>query len=184
VLLSFVPTVGTVLGLIGFVMILAAIKYIADDLSDRTIFNNMIIAVILGIVGIAIGSLVVLGTVLSAFASGYFTGPVLAPSTSVTTAQWIAFGTAIGLGLLGAWALLLVSAVFLRRSYKTIGTKMGVNRFGTAGTLYLVGAATTIIFVGFVILLAAEIMTAIAFWSIQEPKEQMQKTIVSSAPRQ
>jgi len=182
VLLSFVPTVGSLLGLVGFVMILFAIKYIADDLNDRTIFNNMMIAVILGVIGIAIGSLVVLGTVLSAFASGYFTGGTLTPSTSVTTAQWIAFGTAIGLGLLGAWTCLLASAVYLRRSYKTIGAKLNVNRFGTAGTLYLVGAATTIVGVGFVLLLAAEIMTAIAFWSLPEPTEKLESAVVSSAP--
>src|SRR5579871_6117102 len=117
VLLSFVPTIGFLLGLIGFVLILIAIKYIADDLNDPSIFNNMMIAVLLGVVGIAIGSIVVLGTVLNAFANGYFVGAGLTPSASVTTAQWIAFGTAIGLGLLGAWAALLASAVFLRRSY-------------------------------------------------------------------
>jgi uncharacterized membrane protein len=37
VLLSFVPTIGSILGLVGFVMILVAIKYIADDLKDQTI---------------------------------------------------------------------------------------------------------------------------------------------------
>src|SRR5579872_1490066 len=121
VLLSFVPTVGSILGLLGFVMILVAIKYISDDLKDRTIFNNMLIAVVLGVAGIVVGSLLVLGTILNAFLNGYFTGPVLAPSVSVTTAQWIAFGTAIGLGLFGAWAFLLASAVYLRRSYKTMG---------------------------------------------------------------
>jgi uncharacterized membrane protein len=142
----------------------------------------MMIAVVLGIIGISIGSFVVLGTVLSAFASGYFTGPALAPSASVTTAQWVAFGTAIGLGLLSAWALFSASAVFLRRSYKSIGEKLSVNRFGTAGTLYLVGAATTIVGVGFVLLLAAEIMTALAFWSLPEPTERLQREVVSSAP--
>ncbi|MFI5450468.1 MAG: DUF996 domain-containing protein [Candidatus Bathyarchaeia archaeon] len=181
VLLSFVPYVGSILGLLGFVLTLVAIKYIADNLNDRTIFNNMMIAVLLGVVGIMIGSLVVLGTVLNAFQSGYFTGPVLAPAASVTTAQWVAFGTEIGLGLLGAWVFLLASAVYLRRSYKTIGAKLNVNRFGTAGWLYLVGAATTIVGIGFVLLLAAEIMTAVAFWSIPEqPKKQLQSELVSS----
>ena len=82
---------------------IAAVKYIADDLKDRGVFNNMLIAVFLSIVGIVVGSLVVLGTVFSAFQNGYFIGANFAPSTSVTTAQWISFGTAIGLGLLGAW---------------------------------------------------------------------------------
>lgn len=187
VLLAFVPSVGAILGIVGFVMVLVAVKYIADDLKDRTIFNNMMIAVTLSIVGIVVGSLVVLGTAFNAFQNGYFTGslltpPYLAPSPSVTTEQWIAFGTAIGLGLLGAWAFFLASAVFLRRSYKTIGSKLNVHMFSTAGLLYLIGAATTIVLVGFPILLVAQILTAVAFLSIpgqeqqqpQQPQQQQQ----------
>jgi len=47
VLLSFVPSIGALLGLVGFVMILFAVKYISDDFKDGTIFNNMLYAVIL-----------------------------------------------------------------------------------------------------------------------------------------
>lgn len=172
VLLSFVPYAGAVLGLVGFVMILAAVKYISDDLADRTIFNNMMYAVILGIIGLVVGSVVIGGTVLSAYYAGYFNGPNFTPSASVTTAQWITFGTAIGLGLVGAWAFLLASSVFLRRSYNTIGAKLNVSMFGTSGLLYLIGAATAIVGVGFVILLVAEILTAVSFFSIPEQRPQ------------
>jgi len=173
VLLSFVPSVGALLGLVGFVMILFGVKYISDDLKDKAVFNNMILAVVLGIVGIGVGSLVIIPTAINAFQSGYFNGTNFATSPSVTNAQWIAFGTAIGLGLFVAWVFFLVSAVFLRRSYRTIGTKLNVGTFGTAGLLYLIGAATTVVGVGFLILLIAEIMTAVAFWSI--PVEQQQQ---------
>jgi uncharacterized membrane protein len=169
VLLSFVPSVGAILGVVGFVMILVAVKYIADDLHDRTIFNNMMIAVILSIVGIVVGSLVVLTTVLNAFQNGYFNSSFpFTPSTSVTTDQWITFGITIFVGLLAAWAFFFASAVFIRRSYKTIGLKLNVHTFGTAGLLYLVGAATTIIGIGFIILPIAQILTAVAFFSIHE----------------
>ncbi len=184
VLLSFVPSVGALLGIAGFVMVLVAVKYIADDLKDKTIFNSMMTAVILSIVGIAVGSFVVLETAFNAFQNGYFTGslltpPYLAPSPSVTTEQWIAFGTQIGLGLLGAWVFFLASAVFLRRSYRTIGSKLDVRMFSRAGLLYLIGAATTIVLVGFPILIAAQILTAVAFLSIpgaeqQQPQQQQQ----------
>ncbi len=167
VLLTAAPSVGWVLGILGFVMILVAVKYISDDLKEKKIFNNMITAVVLSIAGILVGSLVILTTVLSAFANGYFSSTYpFTPSASITTAQWITFGTAIGLGLFGAWIFFLVSAVFLRRSYNSIGSKLDVHMFSTAGLLYLIGAATTVIGVGFFILFLAEILTAVAFLSL------------------
>ncbi|MEM2270585.1 MAG: DUF996 domain-containing protein, partial [Nitrososphaerota archaeon] len=53
VLLSFVPSVGFVLGLVGLVLVLIAVKQISDAVNDREIFNNVLIAVILQIVGVA-----------------------------------------------------------------------------------------------------------------------------------
>jgi uncharacterized membrane protein len=167
-LLSFVPTVGGVLGVIGFVMILVAVKYIADGFYDQSIFNNMMIAVILAISGIIAGTVIILPTVLNAFQNGYFNGANFAPSISVTMAQWVSFGTTIGLGLLATWVFFLASAVFLRRSYKTIGTHLHVHMFETAGMLYLFGAATAIVGIGFAILFVAQILTAVAFLSIPE----------------
>src|SRR5579875_2773975 len=158
VLFSFVPSVGALFGIAGFIMVLVAIKYIADSLNDRKIFSNMMIAVILSIAGIVSGSLIALPTVFNAFQNGYFSGPNFTPSPNVTTGQWIAFGTAIGVGLITAWVFFLVSAIFLRRSYNTIGSKLNVGMFGTAGLLYLIGAITSVVGVGFVILLVAQIL--------------------------
>jgi len=168
VFLSLVPYVGAVFGVLGFIMVLVAVKYIADDLNERKVFSNMMVAVFLSTAGILVGSLVVLGTVISAFANGYFSGAsnYFAPSASVTAAQWVTFGTEIGLGLFGAWVFFLASSVFLRRSYKTIGSRLNIGNFGRAGSLYLAGAATTIVGVGFVILLVAQVLTAAAFLSI------------------
>jgi uncharacterized membrane protein len=169
VLLVVVPSAGWLLGIAGFVMMLVAVKYISDDLKEKEIFNNMITAVVLSIAGIVVASLVVATTVISAFANGYFSNTYpFTPSASVTTAQWITFGTAIGLGLFGAWLFFLVSAVFLRRSYDTIGSKLSVHMFSTAGLLYLIGAATAVIGVGFLILFVAEILTVVAFFSLPE----------------
>jgi uncharacterized membrane protein len=169
VLVTAAPSVGWILGILGFVMILVAVRYISEDLKEKKIFGNMITAVILSILGILVASLVVAATVLSALANGYFgsTYP-FSPSASVTTAQWITFGTEIGLGLFVAWIFFLVSAVYLRRSYDTIGSRLNIHMFSTAGLLYLIGAATAIIGVGFVILFVAEILTAVSFFSLPE----------------
>src|SRR5438046_10759992 len=46
---GFIPSAGFVVAIIGFILILIAVKYVSDAFTDRTIFNNMIIAVILTI---------------------------------------------------------------------------------------------------------------------------------------
>ncbi len=48
---GFIPSAGFVVAIIGFILILIAVKYVSDAFTDRTIFNNMIIAVILAILG-------------------------------------------------------------------------------------------------------------------------------------
>ena len=55
---------------------------------------------------------------------------------------------------------LIVSAVFLRRAYDSMSKELGVGMFSTAATLYLVGAALTIVLVGFILLFIAEILQA------------------------
>lgn len=168
VLLFVVPSAGAILGIAGFVMILVAVKYIADYFGERKILNDMMVAVILSVVGIAVGSFVIVPTVVGAFQNGYFGGTNFAPAPDVTAAQWITFGVAIGVGLLIAWAFFLASSVFIRRSYSTIGAKLNISMFGTAGLLFLIGAATSIVGIGFLILLVAQIITAVAFFSIPE----------------
>jgi uncharacterized membrane protein len=183
VLLTVAPSVGWVLGIAGFVMILVAVNYISDNLNERKIFSNMLTSVILSIAGVLVASLVVLSTVLSAFSQGYFsTSYPFTPSTSVTTAQWITFGAEIGVGLFVGWILFVVSAIYLRRSYNSIGSKLNLHTFSTAGLLYLIGAATTVVGVGFIILFVAEIVTAVAFFSLPErPPQVVQPQIITVA---
>src|SRR2546427_420670 len=73
VLLSPIPYAGAVLAIVGFIMILIAVKYIADVLGDQKIFNNMIISVVLAIIGIVVGVVVVLSAVYSLIGLGRYT---------------------------------------------------------------------------------------------------------------
>ncbi len=183
VLLTFVPSAGAIFGIAGFIMILVAVKEVADVLENRKVFSDMMTAVILAIIGVAVASLVVSATVFSAFQNGYFSsGYPYTPSTTITTAQWIAFGLAIGLGLLIAWLFFLFSSLYLRRSYNAIGAELDVHMFGTAGLLYFIGAATAIIGVGFVLLFVAQILTAVAFFSIPEKRPEKRPMTTSVPP--
>ena len=151
-ILIFIPFVS----LVGYILIIIAVRDISNDLQDRSIFNNVVIAGATGIVGALAGAFVIFAGLLG---SGLTFGTSLIVGTVA--------------GLLIAWIALVVSAVFLRRAYNTIGERLGVGMFKTAATLYFVGAITTIVLVGFIILILAEILQAIAFFSIPEqPRTQ------------
>jgi uncharacterized membrane protein len=169
-LLTLIPSIGWLLGLIGFILVLLAIKYISDSLADRSIFNNMIISVIAAITGVIIGGLFIVATVYSVMGF-HWSGSSLVPNVSpsqIPTGDIIGMIVAIVGGLAVVWACFIVSAIFLRRSYRTLSTKLNVSMFGTAAMLYLVGAVTTIIIIGFVILIIAEILQIVAFFSMSE----------------
>ncbi len=152
------------LSIVGYILTLIAVKYVSDEVKDSAIFNDMLYAVIAGIVGAAVGAFVLIFGVLSA----------------VFTA-----GIGVILGAIGflaiAWVALIISSIFVRRAFGSIATKLNVGTFRTAGTLYFVGALLTIVIVGFLLLLVAFIMQIIAFFSIQDVQPVMQAPPVAQS---
>jgi len=165
VLLSPIPYAGAVLAIVGFIMILIAVKYIADVLGDQKIFNNMIISVVLAIIGIVVGVLVVLSAVYSLIGLGRYT---YTPGTNTLPTGFSAVIVSIIAGLIVIWIFYLVASIFLKRSYDTIATRLNIGMFHTTGLLYLIGAATAIIFVGFIIVFIAEILQIVSFFSLPD----------------
>lgn len=163
-ILIFIPFVS----LVGYILLIVAVKDISDDLQDRTIFNNIVIAAAAGIVGaLAVAGGVILGLLSSGFTFERASGVV----------------GVLG-GLFVAWIALIVSAIFLKRAYDTMGARLGVGTFKTAATLYLVGAALTIVFIGLLVLFVAEIVQAVAYFSIpsQPPTQGAGPSVASAGP--
>lgn len=180
-LLGFVPAVGWVLSIAGGVLILIAVKYISEIVSDPAIFRNMILAVVLAIVGLVVGVAVVISTVFSTLGLpatfGGFGGlGAFSPPANIPPGDWVHLISGILAGLAVVWILLIVSALFVRRSYGSMASKLGVPMFGTAGLLYLIGAALTIVLVGFILILIGEILNVVAFFSIPEQQPQTQQS--------
>jgi len=170
VVLALIPGIGWLIGLIGFILVLIAIKYISDSLADGSIFNNMIISVITAIAGFIVGGLFIFATVFSFIGLNWSVPnlvPIVPPS-NIPPGDIIRLILAILTGLAVVWACFIVSAIFLRKSYRAISMKLNVGMFSTAATLYLVGAVTTIVVIGFVILIVAEILQIVAFFSMSE----------------
>ncbi len=170
VLLTAVPTVGALFGIAGFIMILLAVRDISQAVNDKQIYSNILIAVVLVIGAVAVGAVTVAGTAYHILSIGSFAGSRFVFPSQVAPATWFGLAAAAVGGLLVVWALLVSSAVFIRRSYNSIATRLNVPMFRTAGLLYLIGAATTIIVIGFPILLIAQILLVVAFFSIADQR--------------
>ncbi len=130
----------------------------------------MIIAVLMAIVGLVVFGVIVVAAIFS------FLNPAQFGTVTPGTIPPGVLG-AIGLlivGLVIVWVFYLVSAIFLRRSYDKIGRRLNVSMFQTTGLLYLIGAALTIVIVGLLIVLIAELLQIVAFFSIPE---QIQPTM-------
>jgi uncharacterized membrane protein/ribosomal protein L40E len=151
-ILAIIPGISVV----GWILILVALKDISDVTQDRSIFDDGLIAGITAIIG-AVTFVVVL-------ASGAF--------GELITLGLIPFGALGALGALAVlgifWIFLIVSAIFLKRAYDKTAERLHVGAFATAGLLYLIGALTVIVLVGFLILFIAMIFQIVAYFSIQD----------------
>ena len=148
------------LSIIGWILILVALKDLSDVTQDKSIFDDALIAAITSIIGAAaFVAILVLGWFVSIVSFGFAAG---------------------GLGVLGAltalslfWAIFVVSAFFLKRAYDKLAQHLKVGSFATAGLLYLIGALTTIVLVGFLIIFIAQIFQIVAYFSIQDQPAPM-----------
>ena len=159
-LLLFVPAVGAVLVIVGWILILLAVRNISEVVQDRSIFNNMLYSVILAIVGTIAFAIVVVGAILG------FVGLGAAGSSAASSV----FGLLTGLigGLILTWVLLIISAYFLWSAFKGIGAKTNVGLFGTGALIYFIGAFLTVILVGFLLTFVAQILFIVAFFSLPD----------------
>ena len=167
-LLGIAPSVGWVLSIVGLIMTLVAVKYISDVLADKRIFNNMIISVVLGIGGIIVLVAFVFAAITRFIGIGNLFGASPSVPPTIPASDIISLIASLAIGLLAAWVLIVISAVFLRMSYKSVAARLNVGLFGTAALLYLIGAALTIILIGFVLIFVAQILLVVAFFSLPE----------------
>jgi uncharacterized membrane protein len=142
-----------------------------------SIFNNMLIAVVLSIIGTIVSTVVVLATLFQ------FIGirSTFTPSTAPPT-DFLALLASVVQGLIIGWVFFIIASIFLKKSYDSIALKTNIGTFRTTGLLFLVGAITTIILVGFFILLVASVLQIVAFFSIPEQLPQQRPMLIRTRP--
>jgi uncharacterized membrane protein len=172
-LLLPVPTAGWLIAFVGLILVLIAVKYIADEIKDHSIFNNFLLTFITVIVGTVVA---VFFFIISFFSYGAgidwtkFQNITSVPQfTQIMQNNGVVqFFTSIIAGLLVLWITLIIAAYFLRKSYNKIASDTHTSMFHTAGLLYLIGAVTAIVLVGFIIIFVAFILQIVAFFSMPE----------------
>ncbi len=160
-ILSVIPAVGTVLGIVGVILLLIGIKRLSEHYQDSSIYDNALRGVIFFIIGLiafaAVSAVLLFGASL-----------IPAPGAGVTF---------LGISILIAAVVILfvfylLAAMYLRRSFSALAQRTGEHTFETAGLLLFIGAILTIILVGLVLILVAWILATIAFFSIRVPQTQ------------
>lgn len=158
------------LSLVGIILVLVAMRGLADYYKDDSLFRNALCGFISGIIGIV---------ATTALFVAYFLSLITTSIPSGTTPVAV-FTDVSALGLL---ILILVvvliffvlEALFYRRAFDALSDKSGEKMFRTAGLLLLLGATLTIVLVGFVLLFVGWILATVAFFSIKTsttPKER------------
>jgi uncharacterized membrane protein len=172
VLLTGVPIVGFLFGTVGFVLILVAMRYVSQSVLDRAIFYNTLVSVVLAIVGLVLSTFVIMRSILRFVGlrplAGYQPfGPSFDPPI-VQSGDWAGLFVSLLPVLFVVWIVLLPSAIYARKAYDSIAARMRHKTFGTASLVYLTASATTIAFIGFVLLFVAQILFVRAFFSMED----------------
>ena len=149
ILMLFIPIAGQIL-------VLIAAKYISDTTNDKSIFNNVLYAMIFSIIG-SIATAMLIYTSLFALLINHEEPEVLIGAL---------MGVIVSFSVM--FIFLLLGAIFLRRGFNRIADLVNVSHFRTAATLFLIGAILTIIMVGLLIIFIAEIFMIVAFFSLPD----------------
>lgn len=173
-LLLPVPAAGWLLAIIGLVLVLVAVKYLADELKDHNVFTNYLLSFILVIVGAFLAAIIAVISFFSTISGTDWTAfqNLTSPQqvfNMMQTSGLMAFLGGLLIALAVLWVLLIVSAIFFRKSFNKIATDTKTHLFHTTGLMYLIGAATVIVVgIGLIIIYITFIVQIVAFFSLPE----------------
>lgn len=169
-LFVFIPYGGALIGLIGLILVFVAVKYIADETKNHSIFQNYLMNFILSI--IAIGAVIAIMIIAFGLSGGLsWVQSLQQRNFTDFSSFWASFGTLIGgciIAFIIAWVLLILGALYLRKSYTSIAEHTKVDLFKTTGLVYFIGAITLIVIIGIVILVIAKILEIVSFFSLPD----------------
>ena len=130
-ILSVVPYVGWVLGIIGVILLMRGVRELSNYYQDNEIYENALTGVkyyIVAIVAIAVATAVMVAG-FSTFGFDFTNFPgFIAAGFAVGIAAFIA-------GLIVAFIFYILAALHLRRTLNILADKTGEHSFATAGQM-------------------------------------------------
>ena len=170
-------------GLVGLILVLIAVKGLSDHYNEPSIFNNSLYGVILSIVGVVVFVAALFVVAISFFTNvlGIDLSTAFSDPTAFTNIDWteaiildnlLDHVAALVGSLVVLFVFVVVAAIFYRKSLTTLAEKTGVGLFGTAGLLLLIGAVLTIIAIGLLLIWIALILVTAAFFQIRAEPAQ------------
>jgi uncharacterized membrane protein len=158
--------------LIGMILVLVALKGMADYYQESGIFNNALYGLITTIVGVVIFAGVIVTVVLSMLSSAGIdlTNPLSIQEyfMNLTLENLMTLLVGSLAAIVVFFIFLVISAVFFRKSLNSLSAKSGEKMFGWAGLLWLIGAVLSIVAIGFILIFISWILIAVGFFSIKK----------------
>jgi len=173
-ILTLIGSFFGVLTIVGLIMLFIAVKYVAEEVKEDSIFRNYLMYFIFSLVAvIAAVSIIVVSIGGNILNFTKFFQEMAEEARHGAIEGIMKFLAGIIVALIVAWILMILASIYLRKSYNRIAEYSKVDLFRTTGMLYFIGAITLIIFVGFIIILIAKILEIVSFFSLPEeiPKE-------------
>jgi uncharacterized membrane protein len=175
-------------GLIGLILVLIAMKGLADHYMDAGIFNNSLYGVIISIIGVVIFLAALFVTALSFLTNfiGVDLSTAIADPTAFSNIDWeslltvndiLEFASGAIISFVILFVFTILAAIFFRKSLTTLSAKSHVGLFGTTGLLLLIGAVLTIIAIGLFLIWIALILLTVSFFQLKEEPAQSPQTV-------
>ncbi|WP_188603114.1 DUF996 domain-containing protein [Vulcanisaeta souniana] len=150
-ILALIPYIDFV----GLIMVLIALYKLSHDYGNEGIWRNAIYAVVFSIIGVAIATFTLVGSLS------------LLSSISYST---IGAVTSIIVFFIVFYIFMVISGYFWRNAYAELGRSSGMNEFNNASRWYWLGALLTIILVGAILTLIADIYAIIGYHKLSQVK--------------
>jgi uncharacterized membrane protein len=166
-ILAPIPYIGWVLGIIGVILLVRAMKEFSNYYEDKTIYDNTLTGVkyyVVAIIALAV--------------TGGFVAVAALSATGIALGNLLTIGGFV-FGLLGAFAALVVAFIFyvlaashLRKTFNSLAAHSGEASFTTAATLLWWGALLTIIVIGLLLIVLSWIFVTVGFFTMKSKQLQ------------
>ncbi len=146
--------VGGILAIVGYILILIALNKISKIFNDDEVFKKYLYGIILWIVAVLIAIFAVGISFISLLFSSLDYGLTAVSSFLI--------------GIMLFYILLVIGSYFIKKSYEKVSYYTGVDSFRICGLLYFIGTILLIVIVGVVIIIIAQVLEIVAYFSLPD----------------